>query len=83
MTATFDPQAPTLTPNQRRTQNARRAFIEKFDTPEAKREHFQELARRSNASRALPIEEVAALQEAYSLLGRVLSHPTIADTESD
>jgi hypothetical protein len=76
----------TSSPRQRQTENGRRAFLEQFPSPEARSEHFRDLARRSNEGRVvLNASEADALGQAYALLGRIAARgkmptqPTEAD----
>ena len=64
--------ADPLSPRQRRTLSARRALAATFATPEERSAHYRALAAKANAGRiALTADEVAALGEAYALLGKI------------
>ena len=65
-----------LTLAQRRTLPARQALARKFASPEAKSQHYREMAAKANAGRVvLSGREAAALTDVYRLLGRVLGEP--------
>ncbi|MCA9880019.1 MAG: hypothetical protein KC442_19630 [Thermomicrobiales bacterium] len=62
-----------LSPNQRRTLRARERFNAKFPTPEARSEHFRQMARRAKAGRVtLSTTEVEVLSSAAAILASVL-----------
>jgi 5'-deoxynucleotidase YfbR-like HD superfamily hydrolase len=70
----FPAEAPALLPTrgQQQTQAAREAFKARFPSPEARSEHYRELARRANEGRVvLSADEAAALGQAYALLTRI------------
>jgi hypothetical protein len=74
------PETPSESPSKRQlqTQNARRAFRESFATDEERREHYRQLARRSNAGRVvLRPDEAAALGEAYKVLAKLAARGKI------
>lgn len=61
-----------MSTNAVRTAAARRAFEEKFNSPEERRDYMRELAARGNARRiTLSSEEAEALAGAYALIRRV------------
>jgi hypothetical protein len=63
-----------LSPNQRRTLRARVALAAKFPTPEARSQHYRELAARANAGRVtLTAAEAAAVADALRLLSSIAS----------
>jgi hypothetical protein len=67
-----------LTAGQRRTARARETFAQSFSTPEARSEHYRQMAEKASAGRVvLRAEEAAALRDAYQLLR------TIADRLPD
>jgi len=62
----------TLSPQQKRTANGRRTFLEKFSTPDEKSQYFQALGRRAAENRfVLTGDEASALAEAYAILSRI------------
>ena len=62
----------TLSPQQKRTANGRRTFLERFSTPDEKSQYFQALGRRAAENRfVLTGEEASALAEAYAILSRI------------
>jgi hypothetical protein len=62
----------TLSPNQRRTRRAREVFAAKFPTPEARSEHYRQMAEKANAGRVvLRAEDAEALRDAYALLTKI------------
>jgi hypothetical protein len=67
------PETDELTPRQRQTLNARKAFDAKFATTEERAHHFSMLGRRSAEGRlVLTVEDRAALVAAYSLLDGIV-----------
>jgi hypothetical protein len=61
-----------LTAGQRRTARARETFAQSFSTPEARSEHYRQMAEKANAGRVvLSVDEATALADAYGLLGRI------------
>jgi hypothetical protein len=72
----------TETPTGRQAQaaRARRAFLTKFSSPEAKTEYFRELARRSHERRlTLRADETAALAHAVQLLTAIVARAQSGD----
>jgi hypothetical protein len=71
--------AATATARQRQTAKGRRAFLDTLPSPEARSEHFRDLARRSAAGRVvLSRDDALALNEAYRLLETIAARGKIA-----
>ena len=73
-----------LASRQRQTANGRRAFLDKFPSPEARSEHFRNLARRAAGSRVvLSAADAAVLITAHELIGRVADKARCAKADEE